>query len=53
LLIKVRFVEVEPPTLDGKPLGIKAIMCARYSDHEYRNERLKGDTEEFHKRYGK
>jgi len=48
-----RFVWVEPEHLNGTSMGVKGLVCAKYSDEEYRQERLNGSEEEYWKRYGK
>jgi hypothetical protein len=30
-----RFVWVEPENLDGSPMHVRGLVCARYSDEEY------------------
>eukprot|EP01098_Paradermamoeba_levis_P007668 TRINITY_DN3195_c0_g1_i1.p1 TRINITY_DN3195_c0_g1~~TRINITY_DN3195_c0_g1_i1.p1 ORF type:complete len:233 (-),score=62.22 TRINITY_DN3195_c0_g1_i1:174-836(-) len=46
------FADVEPFTLDDQPMGIKAIICAKWNDEEYKKERIKSD-EDWHQRYGR
>eukprot|EP00897_Mesotaenium_endlicherianum_P009181 jgi/Mesen1/8291/ME000045S07743 len=41
------------PLDDAHPMGSRAVICARYSDEEYRQVRLKGDKEEYHRQYGR
>ncbi|KAL2651771.1 hypothetical protein R1flu_019899 [Riccia fluitans] len=47
-----RFLAVTVHTLEGEISAHKAVICARYSDEEYRRDRCHGD-EEYNKRYGK
>lgn len=48
-----RFVYVTPENLDGSKTNTQAVMCARYSDEEYRRDRLNGSEEEYHRKYGR
>ncbi|KAD4178516.1 hypothetical protein E3N88_27107 [Mikania micrantha] len=47
-----RFLAVQPETLEGSKYLIPAVLCARYSDEEYFQNRCKGSQEIYHKRYG-
>ncbi|KAG0584864.1 hypothetical protein KC19_3G240500 [Ceratodon purpureus] len=48
-----RFLAVAVEDKVGQPFSQRAVVCARYSDEEYRRIRCKGSSEEYHKRYGK
>lgn len=45
-----RFVAVEPLGLDDEPIGRMAVLCARFSDEEYKARRCPPD--EFQRRWG-
>ncbi|CAM6126735.1 unnamed protein product [Calypogeia fissa] len=47
-----RFLAVTLFSLQGEALSSKAVICARYSDQEYRQYRCQ-DNEEYHRRYGR
>nr|XP_043628457.1 uncharacterized protein LOC122599912 [Erigeron canadensis] len=48
-----RFLAVQPETLDGHRYATSAVLCARYSDEEYFQNRCKGKQEIYHERYGR
>ncbi|TVU18962.1 hypothetical protein EJB05_35085 [Eragrostis curvula] len=48
-----RFLAVVPEGLDGVPFTNPAVVCARYSDEEYFQERCKGSKELYYQRYGR
>lgn len=48
-----RFLAVTVEDKDAQPFSQQAVICARYSDEEYRRIRCQGSSEEYHKRYGK
>ncbi|KAJ9537105.1 hypothetical protein OSB04_029838 [Centaurea solstitialis] len=48
-----RFLAVHPETLEGNQYAIPAVLCARYSDEEYFQNRCKGSQEIYHERYGR
>ncbi|XP_047338141.1 uncharacterized protein LOC124941830 isoform X2 [Impatiens glandulifera] len=48
-----RFLAVAPQTLDEKPLILPAVLCARYTDEEYFQNRCKGSHEIYFNRYGR
>jgi len=49
--IEFRWIHVRPYFLDDTPMTRDAIMCAKYSDEEYRRERCNDET--FYKQYGR
>ncbi|XP_024996566.1 uncharacterized protein LOC112529491 [Cynara cardunculus var. scolymus] len=48
-----RFLAVHPETLEGNQYAMPAVLCARYSDEEYFQNRCKGSQEIYHERYGR
>ncbi|XP_076902113.1 uncharacterized protein LOC143556743 [Bidens hawaiensis] len=48
-----RFLAVKPETLEGSQYVTPAVLCARYSDEEYFQNRCKGSQEIFYERYGR
>ncbi|CAI9290881.1 unnamed protein product [Lactuca saligna] len=48
-----RFLAVHPVTLEGSQYTTPAVLCARYSDEEYFQNRCKGSQEVYHERYGR
>ncbi|KAJ1262510.1 hypothetical protein BS78_09G113400 [Paspalum vaginatum] len=48
-----RFLAVVPEGLDGVPFTNRAVVCARYSDEEYFQERCQGSKEIYNQRYGR
>ncbi|KAI5650862.1 hypothetical protein M9H77_36867 [Catharanthus roseus] len=48
-----RFLAVIPETLNGLLYTNPAVLCARYSDKEYLQNRCKGSQEIFFQRYGR
>lgn len=48
-----RFLAVHPETLEGSQYATPAVLCARYSDEEYFQNRCKGSQEIYHERYGR
>lgn len=48
-----RFLAVQPETLEGNSYITPAVLCARYSDEEYFQNRCKGSQEIYHERYGR
>ncbi|KAI3690097.1 hypothetical protein L2E82_48072 [Cichorium intybus] len=48
-----RFLAVQPESLQGNQYVTPAVLCARYSDEEYFQNRCKGSKEVYHERYGK
>ncbi|GJM88354.1 hypothetical protein PR202_ga04409 [Eleusine coracana subsp. coracana] len=51
--IAVEATKVVPQGLDGVPFTNSAVVCARYSDEEYFQERCKGSKEVYNQRYGR
>ncbi|CAO2832180.1 unnamed protein product [Amaranthus hypochondriacus] len=51
--LEFRFLAVLPETLEGKPSKNPAVLCTRYSDEEFFNERCKGSKEVYHQHYGR
>lgn len=45
-----RFMSVDALGMDAAPTGRRAVLCARFSDEEYRTKRCADDAE-FHRRY--
>ncbi|KAK9059424.1 hypothetical protein SSX86_022044 [Deinandra increscens subsp. villosa] len=48
-----RFLAVQPETLEGSQYNTLAVLCARYSDEEYFQNRCNGSQEIYHERYGR
>ncbi|AQK93026.1 uncharacterized protein [Zea mays] len=48
-----RFLAVVPEGLDGVPFTNRAVVCARYSNEEYFQERCRGSKEIYNKYYGR
>ncbi|PWA81362.1 butirosin biosynthesis, BtrG-like protein [Artemisia annua] len=48
-----RFLAVQPKTLEGNQYASPAVLCARYSDEEYFQNRCKGRQDIYHERYGR
>jgi len=48
-----RFLAVTPEGKDGHPFPQQAVVCARYSDEEYRRIRCQGSDEEYYRHYGR
>ncbi|GJT03264.1 hypothetical protein Tco_0824433 [Tanacetum coccineum] len=48
-----RFLGVQPETLEGDLYATPAVLCARYSDEEYFQNRCKGSQDIYHERYGR
>ncbi|PIA44291.1 hypothetical protein AQUCO_01700118v1 [Aquilegia coerulea] len=48
-----RFLAVLPETLEGFPFDNPAVLCGRYSDEEYFQDRCKGSKEIYFERYGR
>ncbi|CBI22954.3 hypothetical protein VitviT2T_006056 [Vitis vinifera] len=48
-----RFLAVFPETLDGKLFTTPAVLCARYSDEEFFQNRCKGSKEIYFQQYGR
>nr|CAB3461727.1 unnamed protein product [Digitaria exilis] len=51
--IAVEATKVVPEGLDGVPFTNRAVVCARYSDEEYFQERCQGSKEIYYQRYGR
>lgn len=48
-----RFLAVTVEDKEGQPFSQQAVICARYSDEEYRRIRCQGSSEEYYRRYGR
>lgn len=48
-----RFLMVFPENLDKTSTSQATVVCARYNDEEYFDQRCKGSKDEFFKRYGR
>ncbi|KHN20797.1 hypothetical protein glysoja_037397 [Glycine soja] len=51
--VEFRFLAVLPETLDGKAFDFPAVLCARYSDEEFFDNRCKGNKEIYFQQYGR
>jgi hypothetical protein len=50
--LEFRYANVHPLNLDGSSMDVTAIMCVKFTDEEYRRERIKSE-EDWHQRYGR
>ncbi len=38
---------MQPDNLDGTSMGVKGLVCAKYTDEEYKREHLQDSEEEY------